>query len=128
MADNQPALGQEVQVATGVALTVQLAPKTIRMYYLTEDQFENIATLNLTTAVCLAFFGICIGGFISLYSTVRATDLMDASTHATFIALTVLTGVLGIFFGALFAIGFVRSLLNLRQAKRTETVKTVLPS
>jgi hypothetical protein len=117
-----------IQVASGVALTVQLAPKTIRMYYLTEDQLERVASLNLITAVCLAFFGVCFGGFVSFYTTLRTADIRDPSTHATFVSIAVVTAILAAFFLVVFLCGLIKSLLDLRRAKRTEAIGTVMPA
>ena len=119
--------GQGIQVASGVALTVQLAPKNIRMYYLTEDQLENGLSLNLITGVCLALFGICVGGFISFYTTLRTADIKDPSTHATFVSVAVVAAILAVFFAVVFGCGIVKSILSIRRAKRTEAVGTVAP-
>jgi hypothetical protein len=124
--------GQEeaggIQVASGVALTVFLAPKNIRMYYLTEDQLESVASLNLINAVCLAFFGICIGSVIAFYTTLKTAEIKDPSTHAIFIALAIGSGCLAVFFGIVLGVGCAKSLVDLKRWKKIEpTVAPITP-
>ena len=123
MANDQEQSGG-IQIASGVALTVFLAPKNIRMYYLTEDQLESVASLNLMNAVCLGFFGICIGSLIAFYTTLKTAEIKDPFTHATFVVLAIGSGCLAIFFGIVLGIGCARSIIDLKRWKRIEPTVT----
>jgi len=47
----------------------------------------------------LAFFGICIGAFITIVTTLATVTIPESSTHAAFLGLAYVSGVATVYFG-----------------------------
>jgi len=107
---------------------MQLIPKNIRVYYLTEEHLETIATLNLTNSVYLGFFGICLGLLAAFGITLTTVEIRDAVPHAMFVALTFSSAILSLLLGIIFLVGFKRSREEIHRAKRTEPASIVMPT
>lgn len=64
---------------------------------MSKSDLEYLKAANSTLE--LAFFGICAGGLISVFTTLKTVTLTDPTTHAVFIVLTIVLAILTAFFG-----------------------------
>ena len=94
----QPQNDQPVQWTTAdEGVTTSTAPLHMRFVRLSKSDLEYLKSANSTLE--LAFFGICAGGLISVFTTLKTVTLTDPTTHAVFIVLTVVLSLLTGFFG-----------------------------
>jgi len=120
-----PSIPASGQITSGGSVTVTINPTNIEMYCLTEDQLETVASVNVVTAVSLAFLGICFGAWLTVYVTLASVNGLQDLTKATFVALQWGSGCLTIFFLVVFVVGLIKSVLGLRKIKRTGKAKVV---
>lgn len=78
-------------------VNVAIKPRTLFMHLVTEEQLMAVA--NATDPIDLTFFGIGIGAFVSLLSTVLTAQFASVYTHASFVLLTWATAGMTLFFG-----------------------------
>jgi hypothetical protein len=88
------------------------------MYWLTEEQMESVAALNVINAVALAFLGISMGAAISFYTSVRAGNLAG-DTLSLFQALEASSWFLSLFLACIVSVGFILSCRKMRRIKTT---------
>lgn len=108
-----------------MGLTVQLSPTLIKLYWLTEDQLENIAALNVINAVSLAFLGISAGAAVAFYTALETGDFQDPLTRIRFETYRGSAIDLSLFFGLIFLVGITLSLRKLWRIKKTKTVSPI---
>jgi hypothetical protein len=92
----------------------------MRIFTLNEDQVDNIAAMNLVTAVCLAFFGISFGSWITLHATIIPLEgLKDQQAMLSRLTTECMASeILSVFFFVTFAIGLTVSVLKFIRIKR----------
>jgi len=97
-----------IVVPTGSSLAFEMVPATMRVFMLNEDQVDNVAVMNLITAVCLAFFGISFGSWITLHATIAPlAELKDQQAIVSRLTIEcIASGMLAVFFFVIFSVGF----------------------
>jgi hypothetical protein len=70
------------------------------------SELEDLKSSNSTLE--LAFFGISFGALITIVTTLNTVPISDPSTHATFVAVAFLFGILSAYFGVVTIRGEVR--------------------
>lgn len=85
------------------------------MHAVTEAELETIASLG--NSVHLTFFGISFGGLIAFSIVLATLTINDPVPHATFVALTALSGFLTAYFGIRAAIDYRASRRKLHEIK-----------
>lgn len=122
MAEPSQAINVPITLAEGMGLTVQLHPTQIWLHWLTDDQLENLATMNGITAISLAFFGMCVGGWISFYTVVVTGSFRDQIERARFGMYESMAILLSVFFGLIFAVSLYLSLKKLFRVRKSKVI------
>ena len=79
-------------------VTTETLPRHMKFVRVSRDELDDLKSSNSTLE--LAFFGICLGAFITVATTLKTVTLADSSTHAAFVASTVIFGLLTAYFFA----------------------------
>ena len=79
------------------------------MHSVTGPELDMVASLS--NSLHLAFFGICVGAFISLGIVLSLTPISDPKLYASYVALTAVSGGGALYFG-------IRAFLDYRAAQR----------
>jgi hypothetical protein len=104
---------------TGIAgVDVRLFRASVDMFQLTEGQVDGIAQVNVATAVCVAFFGVCAGTWATCYTTLEATSALAPVVATKLLAMEFSSGCLGVFFFLLSLIGILGAIRSYRKIKR----------
>lgn len=99
-------------------LTVEWVEGRVRMHSVPEDVLESLATGGIFSSLCLAFFGICFGVFVTCASTVYSRAVTDPTKLAVYTMLTASFLVLTLFFFIGTAISVVKQYKKLQEMKR----------
>jgi hypothetical protein len=99
MAENPPAKSGVDFIAPSAtpSLTIDYAPRRLRMVTLSETELETIASPS--ASIHFGFFGVAFGAVVSLLITVSTVDIASPKMFAAFIAGTVLSGLATLYFG-----------------------------
>ena len=97
-------------------ITVDYAPRRMRMLYVAEHELDTIWSLG--ASLNIAFFGICAGIFGSFSGILLSTSIADAGKHATCVALDWAFGVLALYFAVCVCRDYRSTSKRLRDIKR----------
>ena len=116
----QPPQNEATNISLGsTALTVSYTPREMRMFTISETELDALA--EGATPVSLAFLGMAFGAFVAFAITLATVQLTELRQYVLFVALTVIFGVLALFFSALFVREYMansRRLARLKEAKK----------
>lgn len=79
-------------------VTTETAPRHMKFVRVAVSELEDLKTSNSTLE--LAFFGISLGAFLTIVTTVNTVDFTDAATRAVYVALAFLFGFASLYFAA----------------------------
>ena len=68
------------------------------MHYVSDTELRNLATAG-SGSVNLGFFGICVGLFGGCIITLATVEITNPITHASFVAGSLVTGIMTLYFG-----------------------------
>lgn len=98
----------EIRISPVTPITVEYAPRTLRMHIVAESELDAIASLS--NSIHIGFVGASIGSLIAFGIVLATVQLTDPLLHATFVGLTWISGVFTVYFG-------VRAYLDYRASK-----------
>src|SRR5690348_11598342 len=81
------------------------------MHYIFESELKTLGTFNLQAGIHIGLFGVGLGSFITFLITLLTVALPSPTMFASFLALTVVSGIASVYFG-------VRTAIDIREAKR----------
>ncbi|MGA7410695.1 MAG: hypothetical protein WBW33_09430 [Bryobacteraceae bacterium] len=108
---------QSINVAPEGALTMQIMPSIIKVYCITEEQLETIASLSLSNSIHLSFLGMSFGALVTLLVALETVSTLSDINRAMFIVATLTAMFLVALCGVLFAFGFRRSKASIERIK-----------
>jgi hypothetical protein len=118
---------QNITIAEGMGLTVQITPTLIRMHWLTDDQLESFAAMNAATAISLAFLGMAFGAWVSFYSALASSNFKDEIGKTKFDLYESAALILSVFFALLFVVCLCASLRKLFRIRKTVAITPPQP-
>ena len=71
-------------------LSVHYVPRSIYMHTVSEDDLETLAGSG--AGLYLTVLGICLGAFVSIFTTLETVRIINAYSHASFVAMAWLSG------------------------------------
>lgn len=98
----------EIRISPITPVTVEFAPRTLRMHLVAESELDTIASLS--NSIHIGFAGASVGSLIAFGIVLATVQLTDPLLHASFVGLTWISGVFTIYFG-------VRAYLDYRASK-----------
>jgi hypothetical protein len=87
----------EIVPSTNATLTVEYAPRRMRMVTLTETEVDELASSS--GSIHLTFFGSSLGAFIALAIVLATVSVPEPRKFAAFVASTIVAGGGTVFFG-----------------------------
>lgn len=87
------------------------------MYSLTEPELNSLQESGLLATVDLSLFALCIGILVASLITITTVDITDPRKFAAYVAVSIVTGLFSLWFGARAAIAFRNAKAKLREIK-----------
>ena len=122
MANEQKTPPDGEAIITGSAdagITWETAPRHMKFVRVTYDDLDQLKNSNSTLE--LAFFGICFGALVSVWTTTATIDLTDPAIKATFVGLKIMLLLATVYFGIAAARGEYRWRRKIKELKGQET-------
>jgi hypothetical protein len=106
-------------------ITVECAPRTLRVNYVTDSEIDALASAGVSSSVMFGFFGISFGTLVSVSCVIATVDFASRPTSASiFWGLVWASGLLSLFL----VIGSIRSYKQAESLKASMKVGLVTPS
>lgn len=105
----------EILPSSNAALTVEYAPRRMRMVTLTETEVDDLASSS--GSIHLSFLGISMGGLIAFGISLLTVEIPDPRKYAMFVALTTVAAGATMYFGANATRDYVSRQRRLRRIK-----------
>lgn len=79
-------------------LTVDLMPRRLKLFQVTEDELESLYTSGNYKTLDIGLFSLCFGVVVTVAGTLATVDISSDRTHAVFWAVLVVSLFAAVFF------------------------------
>lgn len=113
---NPPTIPFEHSTAiSGVQIIIH--QRKIHMHTLTDPELNSLQESGLSATVDLALFALSVGILVSAVITLSTVDISNPKIYATYVAASIVTGLLSLWFGIRAFIGIKNARTKLKEIK-----------